>query len=500
MPKVIVTDRDPGLMKAVSDVLPKTTHVLCYFHIEKNVKSRCVTDCRLNPKGSKAKGVDKDAKEEDDDKHCELVKKIVRAWRDVINSPTEDDFAIAWLTFKDEVCGLFPLFVKYVEETVLPLKKHFVRAWTNKYLHLGCRTTNIVESAHAQLKRYLRSSVGDLASCWDEVDKILKNQFGEIQGSFGRSITIMVHKYKKNKLFSELEGRVYKAVLGFIDEEYERSRKFGFAKGDYGCVQMTTYGLPCACMLAEKRKKKLSILLDEIHPHWQQLCVIGQEVDAHFSVTEEWNAIQKRIKRSPYNMKLFIKQKLCELGFPEETMLKPPPRKVATKGAPKRVKSKPKTGRIPSRWETIDAQNSDSQCSHAKSNGPKSKASRLGTCSRSQASSTPTSKPKPYLQIPYISQIPHLMRPYVEDIVNVNGDGNCGFRVVARHMRLNEEDHVLVCHALINELKNHKSYYMPIYATESRYKLILDGLHPPTSKSGIACNAHVRFSIYLNRV
>ena len=143
------------------------------------------------------------------------------------------------------------------------------------------------------------------------------------------------------------------------------------------------------------------------------------------------------------------------------------------------------TGRIPSRWETIDAQNLDSQCSYAKSNVPKSKGSRLGTCSRSQAS-TSTSKPKPYLQIPYSSQIPHLMRPYIEDIVNVRGDGNCGFRVVARHMRLNERDHVLVRRALINELKNYKSDYLPIYATESRYKLILDGLHPPTSKSGIA--------------
>jgi len=39
--------------------------------------------------------------------------------------------------------------------------------------------------------------VGDLASCWDEIDKMLKNQFGEIQGNFGRSITAMVHKYRK---------------------------------------------------------------------------------------------------------------------------------------------------------------------------------------------------------------------------------------------------------------------------------------------------------------
>jgi len=90
MPKVIATDRDPTLMKVVAEVLPKTYHVLCYFHIEKNVKSRCITDCRVKSKPSKGKVVDKDVKEADDDKHCELVKKIVRAWRDVVNSPTED--------------------------------------------------------------------------------------------------------------------------------------------------------------------------------------------------------------------------------------------------------------------------------------------------------------------------------------------------------------------------------------------------------------------------
>ncbi|KEH25864.1 OTU-like cysteine protease [Medicago truncatula] len=292
--------------------------------------------------------------------------------------------------------------------------------------------------------------MGDLTSCWDDIDKILKNQFGEIQGSFRRSITVM--------------GYVSKAALGFIDDEFELSRRFGFAKEDCGCVQMATFGLPCACILAEKRKKKLPILLDEIHPHLRRLSVIGEEVYANFSVTEEWDAVQKRIKRAPYKMKLFIKYKLLELGFPEETMLKPPSRKVATKGAPKRVKSAPKTrstGRIPSRWETIDAQNPNSQCSHANSN-------------------------EPYLQIPYISQIPNLMRPYIEDIVNVKGDGNCGFRVVARHMRLNEDSHVLVRHALINELKNHKSDYFPFYATEKRYKEIFDGLHPPTSKNGDA--------------
>ena len=61
----------------------------------------------------------------------------------------------------------FSEFIKYVEETVLNLEEKFVRAWS-------------FESAHGVLKKYLRSSMGDLASCWEEIHKMLAVQFGEI--------------------------------------------------------------------------------------------------------------------------------------------------------------------------------------------------------------------------------------------------------------------------------------------------------------------------------
>lgn len=71
------------------------------------------------------------------------------------------------------------------------------------------------------------------------------------------------------------------------------------------------------------------------------------------------------------------------------------------------------------------------------------------------------------------------MRHFIEDIVNVKGDGNNGFRVIARHMKMDEENHVLVRHALIHELKTHMSDYFPIFGNEKRFKIILHGLHPP---------------------
>jgi len=54
---------------------------------------------------------------------------------------------------------------------------------------------------------------------------------------------------------------------------------------------------------------------------------------------EEWNGIQERLKKCPYKMKLFIKEMMRQLAFPEDTNLSPPPKKVVTRGAPKRKRS-----------------------------------------------------------------------------------------------------------------------------------------------------------------
>jgi len=89
--------------------------------------------------------------------------------------------------------------------------------------------------------------VGDLASCWDEIDKILAIQLSKIQASFGMSRAVLEHRYKGIILYFELDGYLSRAALGFIFEEEKRSKTFGFAKKEYGCVHKTSYKLSCAC-------------------------------------------------------------------------------------------------------------------------------------------------------------------------------------------------------------------------------------------------------------
>jgi len=120
-----------------------------------------------------------------------------------------------------------------------------------------------------------------------------------------------------------------------------------------GCVQKTSYRLPCTCILSMKSKQKMALVLDNIYPHWKTLSVQGEEVHDDFFVMEEWNDIQELLKKCPYKMKLYSKEMMRKLAFPKDTNLSPPPKKVVTKGTPTRKRSTLKLssmGRIPSRW------------------------------------------------------------------------------------------------------------------------------------------------------
>nr|ABN06022.1 Ovarian tumour, otubain [Medicago truncatula] len=182
-------------------------------------------------------------------------------------------------------------------------------------------------------------------------------------------------------------------------------------------------------------------------------------------------------------MKLEIKEGMRLLAFPETTMLSPPPKKVPTKGAPKKIKTTPKsTCRIPSTWETIDSQHPGSQSSpRKKSSQPKRKGARIDI--------SPVPVPKPslvsrnYDPSNPMYYMPKFMRPHIEGIVDVIGDGHCGFRAIAERVGLTEESHVMVRRVVIKELKEHRNKYIEVYASADRYKYILDGLHPPKNPS-----------------
>jgi hypothetical protein len=281
-PKVIVTDRDAALMNAVATVFPESAHLVCYFHVKKNMTQTMKPLCKIKD-GEKVSQTD-------------LWRQIEKAFDVVLFSDNEEDYVDAVLQFR-KLCVRWPRFVRYVDTTILDTDKHrCVSAWTNNYMHLGNTTTNRVEGSHGRLKGYLHGSTGDLATGWEAIDKMLINQFTELQATFGRNVSVVEHTFKDHYLYALLNFKVSRAALNHIRREELRVEECGMDSKKCGCLMRRTYGLPCACVIARKIKNNLPIRLDEVNAHWKKLCFMeddGSDLDDDgYSCLPEWQLIQ----------------------------------------------------------------------------------------------------------------------------------------------------------------------------------------------------------------
>ena len=140
------------------------------------------------------------------------------------------------------------------------------------------------ESAHAKLKRHLGSSQGDFESSWNVINALIELQHTEIKASFERSISVVEHQFH-NAMFKELRGMVSRASLNMILMEFKRATQVEIEKGICGCVNRTSYGLPCAHELVELIKEGRTIPLDSVHSHWRQLDTMNDNVSSELTIT-----------------------------------------------------------------------------------------------------------------------------------------------------------------------------------------------------------------------
>ncbi len=132
-PKVIVTDRELALMRALNTSFPESRH-LCVWHIEKNVLANCK---RYFDTGNEWNA-------------------FFLLWTGVVSAENEQEFGAQWSELCTACTDKLASLVAYLRDVWIPYKERFVSACANRHLHLGNRTTSRAEGAHAALKRYLQ--------------------------------------------------------------------------------------------------------------------------------------------------------------------------------------------------------------------------------------------------------------------------------------------------------------------------------------------------------
>jgi len=131
---MIVTDRELGLIKPIQRHFPYTGHLLCTWHINKDVENRVY---HISGKSKQTAS------------RC-----THGHWKRLMESETEVAFDTNWKKLRLYWDRVNQGIADYLERTWLPYKEKFICAWTNQYTHFG-NTTCRVESAQNALKKWL---------------------------------------------------------------------------------------------------------------------------------------------------------------------------------------------------------------------------------------------------------------------------------------------------------------------------------------------------------
>ncbi|KAH6801481.1 hypothetical protein C2S52_001945 [Perilla frutescens var. hirtella] len=389
---------------------------------------------------------------------------MTNSWSVLMFSSCEDDYARNLSSISNDFKS-YPKVLKYVEDIWLtPYKDRFVAAWTDKLMHFGNLTTNRAESAHAKLKRWLGSSQGDFDSSWKTIHSLIELQHIQIKASFEQSLNVVEHSFTP-ALFRELRGLVSRKALNMILIESKRANDVGIDTTLCGCVIRRTHGLPCAHEIAEFLRDFRPISLSTVHPHWLKLNLKKVQLSNDpFVVTidDEISTIWSRFNTSDEVGKLALKRKLRELGNPTTTFLTPPLEKCKTKGR-RSLKELYSTRRDPSYFEI--GETSILKC----------ETEFIGkSLSDKKGDKIPSRRSNRAMQ--FLDHFSLYIKPYVLGIFDVKADGHCGFRAIAALLGFGENYWKRVREDLIEELCNHRLYYVKFYGSPEYVAQLLEAL------------------------
>jgi hypothetical protein len=329
-PTTIISDLDSALLEAREIVFPRTNHLLCVWHVFKNVLAHCKAEFK------------KDLAVKDRGLSVEQVRtKVTASWEEllpdlkrVIYAKTEHEYNAEWAAFQAKWDPQYPVIPSYIYETWLRnYKTMIVTAWTNHILHFGNTATSRAERAHLVIKDALHSSCGDLDTVLDHISTILRRQQEQYRAEHARQAASRPMKLL-NPVFASVLERIGHKALFKADEVVQRLRKlqhdhkeshkdqgvpFKLDPCTLACVD--SMGIPCIHRIKKRIDNGSSLLTEDFHVHWH---------------------LDRSSHPTPLDPRLFVKA-------PE----------VMTKGRPRRQKRKLREEntivREPSKFEIVEA-------------------------------------------------------------------------------------------------------------------------------------------------
>ena len=193
--KVVITDREKGLMNALTAHLPDAYNLNCLWHLGENIKANC-----------------KRSFDHEEDLVDALSNFRLRWLASVAAAPMEEIMQ-SQMELMERECDHpnHEPAITYLRG-LLTIKEHFVSAFTDQYQHLGQRGNSRLEGNHRNLKESLASTNSDLYTVVDALKVYFDQQWSKIKEKVGKERLRITHG--TSKVFDRVSAKLQSDLIG----------------------------------------------------------------------------------------------------------------------------------------------------------------------------------------------------------------------------------------------------------------------------------------------
>lgn len=164
-PKVVLTDKEDALIAGLEQAMPASYHILCVWHINKNILARAA---KFFPRPDE-------------------IQSWMDLWYKVCQAPTLAEYEKARMELQTAEPALIrdhrdSLF-EYVDREYLAngINEKHCQHWTNRITHFNKRVTSTLQGGHANIKKALERTLGDLPMMARVIREQINNQLLNVQ-------------------------------------------------------------------------------------------------------------------------------------------------------------------------------------------------------------------------------------------------------------------------------------------------------------------------------
>ncbi|KAJ5814464.1 uncharacterized protein N7503_001214 [Penicillium pulvis] len=285
-PRTILMDKERALMSVITTVFPDTKNILCSWHHYSNVykKAGPILKARIKaavenktalpdkltlPNQSITKAQLSEAINQLSLASWEIMKS---RWNSVLYASTSHAFDYAWNHFQEHYSDLVfkPLHTYLKKEWLDDYPEHFLKLFTQFYLHLGQTSTSRYEGAHWLLKQDLTTSINDLLIVFINFARVINRQYhmNKLAIQNGR-IRIPV---SVRPLYRLLMTYISKKAIENVTKELEKYLPEAADKpvisAIYVCNSKDTAGTPYIHIIKQHLDESRGLKLNLFHQQW----------------------------------------------------------------------------------------------------------------------------------------------------------------------------------------------------------------------------------------